>query len=129
MISFYSLIIAAPIPILLALMINEVQSKGIRKAIQTSVYLPHFISVVVVAGIVVALLVANTGLVNNALSALGFRSHLLPDATGMVPNHLHRLGHLEGGRLRFDHLPGGDHGHQPGACTNRRRLTARHAGK
>jgi putative aldouronate transport system permease protein len=71
-ISFYSLIIAAPIPILLALMINEVQSKGIRKAIQTSVYLPHFISVVVVAGIVVALLSPTTGLVNNALSALGF---------------------------------------------------------
>ncbi len=71
-ISFYSLIIAAPIPILLALMINEVQSKGIRKAIQTSVYLPHFISVVVVAGIVVALLSPTTGLVNNALAALGF---------------------------------------------------------
>ena len=71
-ISFYSLIIAAPIPILLALMINEVQSKGIRKAIQTSVYLPHFISIVVVAGIVVALLSPTTGLVNNALAALGF---------------------------------------------------------
>ncbi len=71
-ISFYSLIIAAPIPILLALMINEVQSKGIRKAVQTSIYLPHFISVVVVAGIVVALLSPTTGLVNNALSALGF---------------------------------------------------------
>ncbi len=71
-ISFYSLIIAAPIPILLAVMINEVQSKGIRKAIQTSVYLPHFISIVVVAGIVVALLSPTTGLVNNALAALGF---------------------------------------------------------
>lgn len=71
-ISFYSLIIAAPIPILLALMINEVQSTGLRKTVQTVVYLPHFISIVIVAGIVVALLSPTTGLVNNALAAFGF---------------------------------------------------------
>ncbi|WP_418320676.1 ABC transporter permease [Piscinibacter sakaiensis] len=71
-ISFYSLIFAAPVPILLALMVNEVQQKGVRKSIQTAIYLPHFISIVVVAGIVVALLSPTSGLVNNALAALGF---------------------------------------------------------
>nr|BBH51075.1 ABC-transporter [Hydrogenophaga sp.] len=71
-ISLYSLVLAAPIPILLALMINEVQAKGLRKSIQTVVYMPHFVSVVVVAGIVVALLSPNSGLVNNFLAQLGF---------------------------------------------------------
>ena len=53
-------------------MINEVQAKGLRKSIQTVVYMPHFVSVVVVAGIVVALLSPNSGLVNNFLAQLGF---------------------------------------------------------
>ena len=70
-ISLYSLLLASPMPILLALMINEVQSKGLRKSVQTVVYLPHFISVVVLAGIVIAVLSPTTGLVNNALAALG----------------------------------------------------------
>ena len=70
-ISFYSLVLAAPVPIVLALMINELQSKGLRKTVQTVVYLPHFISVVIVAGIVIAVLSPTTGLVNNALAALG----------------------------------------------------------
>lgn len=70
-ISFYSLILAAPVPIILALMINEVQSRGLRRTVQTVVYLPHFISVVIVAGIVIAMLSPGNGLVNNLLQALG----------------------------------------------------------
>jgi len=77
-ISLYSLVLASPVPILLALMINEVQSQGLRKSIQTVVYLPHFISVVILAGIVMAVLSPTTGLVNNALAAMGFdRSYFL----------------------------------------------------
>jgi putative aldouronate transport system permease protein len=72
LISAYSLVLAFPVPILLALMINEVQSKGIRKTVQTVVYLPHFVSAVIVAGIVVALLSPSSGLVNNILRLLGF---------------------------------------------------------
>ncbi|MCY7388907.1 MAG: ABC transporter permease subunit [Burkholderiales bacterium] len=71
MISFYSLVLASPVPIILALMINEVQSTGFRKTVQTAVYLPHFVSFVIVAGIVIALLSPGNGLVNNALEALG----------------------------------------------------------
>ncbi|WP_223871508.1 ABC transporter permease [Candidatus Dactylopiibacterium carminicum] len=70
-ISAYSIVLAFPVPILLALMINEVQSQRYRKAVQTIVYLPHFISVVIVAGIVVAFLSPTTGVVNNALEFLG----------------------------------------------------------
>jgi putative aldouronate transport system permease protein len=71
-ISGYSILLAFPVPILLALMINEVQSQGYRKAVQTIVYLPHFISVVIVAGIVVAFLSPTTGVINNVLEIFGF---------------------------------------------------------
>jgi putative aldouronate transport system permease protein len=70
-ISGLSLLIAFPVPIVLALMINEVRSGGLRKTVQTVVYLPHFISSVIVAGIVVALLSPTSGVVNNLLAALG----------------------------------------------------------
>lgn len=71
-ISLMSLVLASPVPIILALMINEVQAKGLRKGIQTIVYLPHFVSFVIVAGIVIAVLSPNTGIVNHAIEALGF---------------------------------------------------------
>lgn len=71
-ISLLSLLVAAPVPIMLALMINEVQAKGVRKAVQTIVYLPHFVSFVIVAGIVIAVLSPNTGIVNHAIEAMGF---------------------------------------------------------
>jgi putative aldouronate transport system permease protein len=72
MISFYSILFSFPMPILLAIMINEVQSKGYRKAVQTIVYLPHFISVVIVAGLVVSFLSPSSGVINNILAFFGF---------------------------------------------------------
>ncbi len=71
-ISFYSLLLSFPVPIILALMINEVHSRRTRKTVQTIIYLPHFISIVIVAGIVVAMLSPNSGVVNQALSFFGF---------------------------------------------------------
>lgn len=71
-ISFISLLFGFPMPILLAVMINEVASQGYRKAVQTIVYLPHFISVVIVAGLVVSFLSPATGVVNNIIHMLGF---------------------------------------------------------
>jgi putative aldouronate transport system permease protein len=70
-ISLYSLLLSFPVPIILALMINEIHQKGVRKTIQTIVYLPHFISAVIVAGIVVAMLSPASGVVNHALASLG----------------------------------------------------------
>jgi len=72
LISLYSLVIAFPIPILLALMLNEVKRSGFKRAIQTVTYLPHFISVVVIAGIVTNFLAPSNGLVNIWLDRLGF---------------------------------------------------------
>ena len=64
--SLYSLVLAFPAPMILALMINEVQHQRLRNSVQTIDYLPHFISVVIVAGMVLAVLAPHTGLVNHA---------------------------------------------------------------
>lgn len=71
-ISSLGLIFAFPVPIMLALMFNEVQNAVARRWAQTIVYLPHFISVVIVAGIVISFLSPSTGVVNLILRGLGF---------------------------------------------------------
>ena len=59
-----------PVPILLALALNEVRRSGFKRTIQTVSYLPHFISTVVVCGMIIRL-VSYDGLVVDALHALG----------------------------------------------------------
>tara|TARA_R110002124_G_scaffold63350_43_gene173569 strand:- start:36904 stop:37833 length:930 start_codon:yes stop_codon:yes gene_type:complete len=70
-ISAIGLLVAFPVPIILALMFNEVQSVVARRWAQTVVYLPHFISVVIVAGIVINFLSPSTGVVNLFLRWIG----------------------------------------------------------
>ncbi len=65
------LVIGFPVPIILALLINEIRSKGFKKWIQTATYLPHFISAVVIAGIVINFLSPSTGIVNLLLAKIG----------------------------------------------------------
>ncbi|UXN72340.1 hypothetical protein N8D56_13295 [Devosia sp. A8/3-2] len=70
-ISSIGLIFAFPVPIIPALMFNEVQSAVARRWAQTVVYLPHFISVVIVAGIVINFLSPSTGVINIFLKWIG----------------------------------------------------------
>jgi putative aldouronate transport system permease protein len=70
-ISLYSLLLAFPVPIMLALMFNEIQHGGLRRAAQVVAYLPHFISVVIIAGLVVALASPSTGPLNLIRQGLG----------------------------------------------------------
>lgn len=70
-ISAIGLIVAFPVPIILALMFNELQSAVARRWAQTVVYLPHFISVVIVAGIVINFLSPSTGVINIFLKWIG----------------------------------------------------------
>ena len=51
-ISFSSLVFGFPMPIILALMLNEVRSQGLKRGVQTLTYMPHFISLVVMVGII-----------------------------------------------------------------------------
>ncbi len=70
----YSLFFAFPIPILLALLFNEVRNNKFRKVAQTVLYLPHFISQLVVCGLAINLLSPAGGLINILLVNLGIIS-------------------------------------------------------
>jgi putative aldouronate transport system permease protein len=65
-----TLLFTFPVPIILALLLNEVRTSAVRRFVQSVSYLPHFLSIVVVAAIVMQLLNAN-GPVNQALGAVG----------------------------------------------------------
>ena len=71
LISFYSLIFGFPVPILLALMFNEIINAVFKRSAQTIVYLPHFISTVIIAGIVITAFSPSAGIVNTVLSWFG----------------------------------------------------------
>lgn len=69
-ISFMKVGICFPLGIILALMINEVRNKMMKRTLQTVMYLPHFVSWVVVGALFMNLL-GTTGLVNQLITALG----------------------------------------------------------
>lgn len=71
-ISIYSLLVGFPIPILLALALNEVGSGFFKRFVQLITYAPHFISLVIVVSMMSLLLGPQVGLVNTMLSSLGF---------------------------------------------------------
>ena len=72
LVAFASVIVDAPLPVILALMINEVSNKKAQKVIQTVSYAPYFVSVVVVVGICQNLTGLDHGVVNVILRKLGF---------------------------------------------------------
>jgi len=61
-----------PAPIILAIMLNEVKRPLFKRFVQSLTYMPHFVSWIIVAYIVEALLSQSTGLVNDVIAALGF---------------------------------------------------------
>ncbi len=70
-ISALNLLFGFPAPIILALMFNELLSASFKRISQTIVYLPHFISSVIIAGIVITAFSPSAGIVNTILSWLG----------------------------------------------------------
>lgn len=71
--SIYNLLLF-PLPVIFALMLNELRSEKFKKLTQTLTYAPYFISVVVVVGMVFIFFDAQTGLMNHFLSALGLNT-------------------------------------------------------
>jgi putative aldouronate transport system permease protein len=69
--SFLRIVWGFPVPILLALMLNEIGSRRFKKVCQTVIYLPHFISWVVLGGILVNFLSPTWGVVNEVLAQFG----------------------------------------------------------
>lgn len=72
LISLYELVFVFPAPILLALLLNEIRNMRFKRITQTLTYLPHFISLVVVVGLLVDFLAPN-GLVNQILAVFGVK--------------------------------------------------------
>lgn len=73
-ISFYQLALGFPMPIALALILNQTKNQKFKKTVQTLTYAPHFISVVVMAGIIILFLSPTSGIFNHALRFFGFES-------------------------------------------------------
>lgn len=70
LINLYDLIFGFPAPILLALLLNELRHTGFKRVVQTISYLPHFISSVVVCGIILDFF-SSSGVVNQIIMAFG----------------------------------------------------------
>lgn len=72
--SILSLVIGFPLPVILALMVNEIKNQKLKRTFQTASYAPHFISVIVVCGMVTLFLNPNSGIINQFLNMLGIES-------------------------------------------------------
>lgn len=85
-ISFSSILFGFPAPILLALLLNEVRSAKFKRVVQTVTYMPHFISLVVVCGMVLQF-TSSTGVITSVLHTLfGLpEKNLMADPQNFVP--------------------------------------------
>ncbi len=68
------LAITFPVPILLALLLNELRSNAYRRTVQTVIYLPHFISWVIMYSLMYSLFSITSGLVNKFLTSMGYQA-------------------------------------------------------
>ena len=85
-ISLIRLIFGFPFPIIIALMLNELRHLRMKKVIQTAIYIPNFISWVVLGGILTSILSMDSGIVNGVIKSLGFQPiGFLTDEKFFVP--------------------------------------------
>ncbi|WP_408015036.1 ABC transporter permease [Saccharibacillus alkalitolerans] len=85
-ISLSTVVLSFPAPIILALLINQLRWKRAKKTLQTTVYLPHFISIVVMVGLLNVLLSPNSGVIGHLLQSIGLGDvNLLGSTSTFVP--------------------------------------------
>ncbi len=87
-IAFTSIIFGFPAPILMALLFNQIKNKRTKKSLQTLVYIPYFISIVVLVALMQILLAPNNGIISHALKNLGVVSedfNLLGNQSAFIP--------------------------------------------
>jgi len=71
LLNIFGLIIGFPIPVILAILLNQLERARFRKFTQTAIYVPHFISTAVIAGMLYLFLSPTSGIVNYMIKALG----------------------------------------------------------
>ncbi len=87
-IAVISILIGFPAPIILAMILNQIKNKAWKKVIQTTVYIPYFISVVVLVSMLNVLLANGSGVIGNFLKTIHLvsqKSNLLGDPKAFVP--------------------------------------------
>ncbi|PZD95859.1 sugar ABC transporter permease [Paenibacillus sambharensis] len=86
LISFTTIIVGFPAPIILALVINQIRRKRMKQVMQTTVYLPHFISIIVMVGMLHVLLSPETGVVGLIMKSVGLGDiNLLASTSTFIP--------------------------------------------
>ncbi|WP_276358139.1 ABC transporter permease [Cohnella caldifontis] len=70
-ISSFKLVLGLVVPIVFAILLNELKNEVVKRSVQTTIYLPYFLSWVVLGGILIDLLSPSTGLVNQVLKSFG----------------------------------------------------------
>ena len=70
-VSMLQLIVSSPMPIMLAIIMNEIRNQKFKKTLQTVTYAPHFISTVICVAVFQALCSPSTGAINHIITALG----------------------------------------------------------
>ncbi len=74
LLNLYGLLFGFPIPILLAIMLNQLNHQRFKSFAQTAIYVPHFISTVVLAGMIYLFFSPTNGIVNHLITAMGGQS-------------------------------------------------------
>ncbi|MCI5648057.1 MAG: ABC transporter permease [Fusicatenibacter sp.] len=85
-ISLYTILVTFPLPIVMALMCNQMKALKFKKFFQVSTYLPHFISTVVMCGMIILFLSPSSGIIAKLVGLLGFK---LPNLMGSAPAFPH----------------------------------------
>ncbi len=83
-ISTMKIIFVFPVPIIVALLLNEIRGGAFRKFIQSAIYLPHFLSWVVIAGVFIAVLSPSDGAVNDIIGFFGLQPVSFMTDTGSI---------------------------------------------
>ena len=83
------LLFGFPVPIIFALILNELPFKGFKKVVQTIAYMPHFLSWVIIGSLSLQLFAQNTGMVNMIIKSLGGESvPFLAESSHWVTNYI-----------------------------------------
>ena len=71
LLNFYGLLFGFPIPVILAILLNQLNGKRFKGFAQTAIYVPHFISTVVLAGMIYLFFSPSNGIINRLIAAFG----------------------------------------------------------
>jgi len=83
-----TIIVGFPAPIILAIIINQIRQRKFKSFLQTVVYMPHFISTVVMVAILVVLLSPATGVIGRLINSMGFDINILGDVSTFIPTYV-----------------------------------------